>query len=534
MKKYSMKIMIIDDEPLIRIGMKTIVPWEKNGYEIVGDVGDGEEAIKLAEITRPDIILVDIVMPGMDGLSLISEIKKKLPEIKFIILSNKESLLYYKQAIHLGVSEYITKGSVNAEDILATVERVAGEIKKKRVFIEDKNSEYYYANQNIILAEYLNLILQGKKVEEEEIRNRLILHNINLSDSCLYILVIAVGTDLEEPGFVRKEKIYRLLGVYNEIINDFGIGFVFTNFEGYITALIGLTEKTNQIKDLEYFCSRLHQTTEQLFDEKISIGISSRVWKIKDLLIGYNEGRVMLGNMFFDRLGENYFFSESEKNIYTDKFLQPVRQILNISSVWEMDQALLLIDNFFNDMLASPRLNKIAVKSVLARILYHFAELTQKISPGNEKLIKIEQEIQNTLENAGSISKLLNQSREIFIKINLINKELFENSHTRIAEGVDEYIYDNYKKKILLQEIADHIGFSSSYISKIYHKQTGQTVTEKIMTVKVLNSVDLLIKNETLSSIAEQLSFSSQSHYIKTFKHIMGKTPGHYIKDLNK
>jgi len=529
-----MKIMIIDDEPLIRIGMKTIVPWEKNGYEIVGDVGDGEEAIKVAEKTRPDIILIDIVMPGMDGLTVIGEIKKRLPEIKFIILSNKEDLLYYKKAIHLGVSEYITKGFVNAEDIFNAVESVAGEIKKKRVFIEDKNSEYYYANHNIILAEYLNLILQGKEVKEDEIQNRLVLHNINLAESSIYILVIAVESDIEEPGFIQKERVYRLLGVYNEIISDFGIGFVFTNFEGYITALIGLTDKENEIEDLEYFCSRLHETTDQLFDEKISIGISSQIQRIKDIIIGYNEGRGMLGNIFFDRFGGNYYYAEKQKNTNTDKLMQPVRQILNISSVWEIDKALILIDKLFQDLLDSPSLNKTAVKSLLARILYHFAELTRRIASGNDKLYKIEQDIQYTLEKSGNIRKLLINSKDIISRIAIIIKDLYRNSNTRIAEGVDDYINDNYKMRILLHEIADSIGFSSSYISKIYHKQTGQTITEKIMTVKVLNSVNLLMDNATLSNIAEEFSFSSQSHYIKTFKHVMGKTPGQYIRDIKK
>ena len=123
-----MKVLIIDDEPLARIGMRSIIPWEKNGFNLVGEAGNGIEGLEMAKRYSPDIILVDIIMPEMDGIEFIRRVKPILPDSKIIIMSCMNEIQYYQEAIHLGVSEYILKDKINPQEILETVGRVADEL----------------------------------------------------------------------------------------------------------------------------------------------------------------------------------------------------------------------------------------------------------------------------------------------------------------------------------------------------------------------------------------------------------------------
>lgn len=106
------KVLIIDDEPLVRVGMKSIIPWEEHGYMIAGEAGNGVSGLEKIFECKPDLVLIDIMMPLKDGLTVIAEAKKGGFGGKFIILSCVSEFEYLQKAIHLGVSSYILKSAV--------------------------------------------------------------------------------------------------------------------------------------------------------------------------------------------------------------------------------------------------------------------------------------------------------------------------------------------------------------------------------------------------------------------------------------
>ena len=111
------KIFLVEDELIIRNGIKNSIDWEKEGYEFVGEASDGELAYPLIKKTKPDILITDIKMPFMDGLQLSELIKKELPGIKIMILSGYNEFEYAQKAISIGVTDYLLK-PVNAEQLM--------------------------------------------------------------------------------------------------------------------------------------------------------------------------------------------------------------------------------------------------------------------------------------------------------------------------------------------------------------------------------------------------------------------------------
>ncbi|MCQ2524771.1 MAG: response regulator, partial [Lachnospiraceae bacterium] len=118
-----MKVFLVEDEYIIREGIKNIINWEGNGYTFCGEAADGELALPLISKTQPDIVITDIKMPFMDGLELSRLIKQKYPNIEIIILSGYDEFDYAKQGISIGVAQYLLK-PISGADLLKAVNEV--------------------------------------------------------------------------------------------------------------------------------------------------------------------------------------------------------------------------------------------------------------------------------------------------------------------------------------------------------------------------------------------------------------------------
>ena len=127
MKEYC-KVLIVDDEYIMRQGMKHMLEWEKEGFTIVGEASNGEEALELIEKLKPHIILSDIVMPVINGMEFSQIVQEKYPEIQIIILSSFDNFEYVKTTLLSGVVDYILKPTLNPADLLITMNKAVERI----------------------------------------------------------------------------------------------------------------------------------------------------------------------------------------------------------------------------------------------------------------------------------------------------------------------------------------------------------------------------------------------------------------------
>ena len=126
-----LKVFLVEDETIIREGLRDIIPWQQYGYILVGDAGDGEQALPMIRETRPDVLITDIKMPFMDGLALSSLVNKELPGTKIIIISGYDDFEYARQAIRIGVEQYLLKPITKAT-LTATLSEVREKIENER------------------------------------------------------------------------------------------------------------------------------------------------------------------------------------------------------------------------------------------------------------------------------------------------------------------------------------------------------------------------------------------------------------------
>jgi two-component system response regulator YesN len=524
--------MILEDEPLARIGMKTIIPWEEHGYHIVGEASDGREAIEVATACKPDIILVDIVLPEMNGLDFISTIKSVLRSTKFIILSNWEDLKYYRKAIRLGVSEYIVKSAVQPQEILEIVDRVSREIRKQRVFEDSEKEVFCYESDMVILSEFLNKILEGEITDETLIQEKIALYNLDFNDSYLYVLVMELHSNDDNGSSEDEMKSGTLLSVCNEIIRDVASGVLFRSYEGMFTALVGLAKDKHYRENLDYLTHRLHETVFQIFDYPLSIGVSERLSSFCDIVAGYSQGEAALERVFFEGPGKTFYYrKESEENTKTrDGAIEECfHTIVSTASLLEIPDILEQISSLENMLRSDPSVTRHEAREIFADILYHFKELSRSVSVEDE-LTEMLASPFDIVESSQTLEELTGKTRLVLNQIKRCLDTRYAGTAQRLVNKVNQFIGEHFSEKITLEAIAGYIHFSPSYISRVYKQETGITVHERVVQVKIEKSKELLLQKHTLASIAEELNFSSESYFIKVFKEHTGQTPGHFLK----
>ena len=131
-----LKVFLVEDEIVMREGIKKNIQWEKEGFEFVGEASDGELAYPLIQKTRPDILITDIRMPFMDGLELSRLVKQELPDTKIMILSGYDEFEYAKEAINIGITDYLVK-PISGAKLLEAVKKVAQIVEEEKEISSD-------------------------------------------------------------------------------------------------------------------------------------------------------------------------------------------------------------------------------------------------------------------------------------------------------------------------------------------------------------------------------------------------------------
>ena len=193
------RIILVDDEEEVRQSIIRKINWTEAGFQVVGDAENGEDAMEKVEALEPDLILTDIRMPYMDGLTLAEKVRQKYPSIKIVIFSGYDDFEYAKQAIKLNVTEYILK-PVNVEELTAILKRIKSNLDEE---IEQKRNvsllrENYIKSLPILREQFINELI-SYPVPEETVADRLQEYDIPLAGAKKWV---AAAIDIE-PEEIR-------------------------------------------------------------------------------------------------------------------------------------------------------------------------------------------------------------------------------------------------------------------------------------------------------------------------------------------
>ena len=290
-----MKVFLVDDEIVIREGIRESFPWAETDYTLIGEAPDGEMALPMIRDTNPDIVITDIRMPFMDGLSLCTVLKEQMPWIGIIILSGYDEFEYARQCIKLGVREYLLK-PINAKDLRQSLDKVSAQIEAERETRAHAESlRARMENGGAFLKEKLISVLFSEESMEEDADNALQqLRSMGCPVNAPFYAVVDAAFEPVSEGQAEASS-----------LTESSVGSVFSSGSRTGTRLLVLGDTAADAEERAYaFASSLVNRLEQAGCKTIHVGIGDIVERPGDIFKSFKAAR-HIRHLLAERTDEN-------------------------------------------------------------------------------------------------------------------------------------------------------------------------------------------------------------------------------------
>lgn len=525
------KILIADDDEIICRGLSVCIEWDKHGIEVVGAVYDGEVALEYVEKYRPDIVIVDINMPFVDGIEFSYIVRERYPEIKIIILTAIKEFECAKQAIELQVFSYITKPFNNTE-ILETVLKASQEIEKEKQYRNE-----IIANISAIREEYLEDLIVNGVVDEEKIE----MCNIHSGDSYFQTAILyfenvnknqrpfqefAIDSVVKTRGFNDKIKTclkqYDNLKVFSlinrvVILREYKIK---EEQEKFVCDLQEIVSSLNREMDLLLFCG-VGRIYHGIFEIHFSYEEA-----IRALEESYNFGSQSV--VLYEESQQNSTEYQVKFQIYKSKICEAI-QAGNYESINEE------LRNMFGKIKKSRVLNIPFLRVMMIELIL----FSYKAAEDDKVYAQLVEEMGVLLRRLMQANNLLDIEEIVtgcFKKLSDYLESRDSNEYEEVVELALDYMKKNYNNsELMLRDVAGEVHISANYLSSLFKQFQGNSYINCLNHIRLEQAKKLLV-NRTVKmyEIAFKTGFNSSQYFSSCFKKSTGMTPGEYRQKFLK
>lgn len=532
----EIKVFLVEDEMVIRRGIKNSIDWEKEGYIFCGEASDGELAYPMIIKEKPDILITDIRMPFMDGLELCKLVKKELPNIKILILSGYDEFDYAKEAIRLGVTGYLLK-PISSGKLLEALNGVSESIRREK---EDKD----------LVRKYMEEMRENTEHEKQKFFEQMIAGNLSMADALetgkkyemnlsagMYNLLLfrfTLGKENRKSGELLGEAEYAIekLTERLEYVFEFQRGV-----EGWAFLLMAdneeqMSERVKELsKDLEEIMK--NYSTIAYFG-----GIGQPVARLRELEESFREAERALAARFTMELNRII----SVEDIRMAQNVDTLDDI-EITSFGEIEKTRTMLEKFLNngaedeiDEFVDVYINELPeenLKSVLMRqyiimdayiVMMSFCE---KIEGIEGEMQAQSEELKNSMKTIQTLEEIKNYIRMLLKKIIGVRDTISGRRYSDIIEIAKDQIRKTYMSdEISLNTIAAEVGMSPSYFSSIFSKEMGKTFVEYLTEIRMDRAKELLMcSSMKTSEIGYEVGYKDPHYFSYIFKKTQNCTP---------
>nr|WP_302142766.1 response regulator [uncultured Schaedlerella sp.] len=530
------KAMIVEDDQLYRYEIRNFIDWEKNGYTIIGEAMNGKHALQLIEQEVPDVVFTDISMPGMNGISLIREMRRSYPYIKIVVLSSYDDFCFVKDAMKLGAIDYILKHEMKKEEFCSFLKQLNGMLLKDQ---EEKRAELFLEeNKYRIAHEYLRDILNGQIPEEEQLLKNMKSLDLEVDHSMLAVMDIRFYKELCPVKGVGERKKIDFMNRQDISFSPQSILLKIHDYEYAVLKFFG--KERSQIRVYDQICEEAKRFARAIEKNEVglySIGISDTLPGWRFLKQAYDQSVHAAERKFFQGYGKILFYSSMDsRHRHMENMEEGYYQnLLKLLEEGRMDTALNRVKEYFAYMEACDFENE-RVKDELLRHLNLIYKVTIEEKIGFERISGEFSVNQNLLDRMDTSENALYFLTEYMEKLKAsLNYTLPTGhlTHKKEILSIKKYIENNYMNEINLNLLSEELNFTPSYICKIFKKNTGMHIKEYLNQIRI-EQAKRLIKQTNLKvyEIAEMVGFSRTSYFCTTFKKVTGVKISEYKESL--
>ena len=542
-----LKIFLAEDEVVVRETIKRMIPWEELGFELVGEAADGEMALPLLIRQQPDLLITDIKMPFMDGLTLARLAKKEIPGLKVVILSGYDDFNYAKQAIGIGVEDYLLKPITKN----ALIERLS-EI-RRRYEHEKTQKEYYEKFQREMQAYEKNSsrdffeALVGGSMDMMEVYKRAEKLGLDIVAEAYNVLIFTMNCDEDFSG--QRDEYSSWEAESLELLENFFAGhssaMLFrSNIFSYGVLLKGQRETIEEntracVDEIRKILSRqdgrrewflaVGQSVERLSQIQKSYHTASRAFSQRYL---YDENILYYDEM--ETMEHPGGQAETEDNAYLQKVdvnaLNPaiLQKFLSNGLQEETEN---FVKDYFYAIGQEPMESLVFRNYVILNVRFSVISFIKGLGCDTNEMESADTE-EVLAESGKNMESAIAYAKKMISQAIEIRDQNSGNKNRSILKTAVDFIDSHYMEEdISLNTVANVANVSSNHFSALFSQNMGQTFIEYLTTLRMNKAKELLRCTGMRSSeIAGEIGYKDAHYFSYLFKKTQGMTPSDYRK----
>ncbi len=526
------KVILVDDEEEVREAIRKRINWEEIGFTVVGTAENGEEALELAEACEPDVVMTDIQMPFMDGLTLLKKLKEKLPDLRSVIFSGYDDFEYAKEAIRLESEEYILK-PVDADELRAIFTRIKDRLDeqmKQRRNVEQL-SKYYEEIRPMMKEQLIIGLLEGRELQFDlERYQKDYDFQIESAFYCAGAFRITPLKDNSEE-LNRNLMAVSLKQIVVERFKDVLPieALVYLDTVCVLARLKGTAQFNDFVNEMDRVCKVAHRS----LDANVSAGIGRVYGNAESIHTSFLEAKDAFHHRIF--VGENQAICINDvdpscplEDYVSEKQIRHIMRQVKVGTKESLKEEI----RQFVDKLKRTNVNLSQLQIFYAEFVVELLRLSRghNISPTETGFgsINTNEELEGFSSMDAFADRLIELTGILWEKIS--NGRL--DTTKKLAEDAKQYIADHYSEsKLSVDEICSHLGVGTSYFSSVFKKETGVSFVTYLTDLRMTEAQRLLDTTDEKSYIiAGMVGYDEPNYFSYVFKKHFGISPSKYRK----
>lgn len=534
-----LKVFLVEDEFIVRNGIKNSINWEKEGFSFVGEASDGELAYPLIKDLHPDILITDIRMPFMDGIELSEQVHELYPEIRIIILSGYGEFTYAQKAIKIGVEEYLLK-PISSAQLLESVKKVAGVIVKER---EEQQLLKQYAdgakeNRQRDWSKFM-MKLMTQDVSVMQVLQQQKEFSVDLNAGAYGVMLFKLRKKGDEIGY-SEQAVIAMDAVKSYLEQESDLYFMENGIEGLILLLTGQDKLrvSNRMEEAAHSLDRIVRSKENL---EYFGSMGTVVTRLNELKKSYYYAK----KRYILRFMRDWNRFEKQEKDATGSILENsscmdpsylvtmghrrelVEKFLKVGTIEEVEGFL----SSYLENLGESNIQSLIFRQYVAMDFYMCViGYEEQMSLDDSKLTRKKMDINQIARQIDTVDKLKTYLTQL-LKNNIIRRE--EKVGRRYSDLIDDarrYIDQHYaEEEISLNQVARVVNMSPSYFSLVFGREAGQTFVEYLTALRMDKAKELLMCSSLRTSeIGYEVGYKDPHYFSYIFKKTQKCAPKEY------
>lgn len=520
----SYNIYIVEDEYMLREYIKTSPIWTNSPYTLCGDSSNGEDAWEEIRSLPVDILLTDIKMPFMDGLTLSRMIREHRPEIKIIILSGYDDFSYAKQALALGVTDYLLK-PLKPEDLLTALNRTAQALDKERRQLQAIKALQEIANESLELSyqKFLSQLCRGLLPEQRIISESQRLHipiNAAYYTGCILAIHELRRAETDEDAYLSFLDCSQVIRLFSK---EHSNCFWYTERSEEFCLVITGNSREHVLDTAHSYLSTLLLSLADTLQLTHTIAvIGSPTESIHELHLSMTSANIVYAMLHTSESTQTVFLADNYSHAFSSMQYSSVEKQLFRSLLISgtRDDVPRVVEILIKNLQNAPR-SQLYLSYIYLDILTSFSDFIKELGPSHTMIpeVNIHNIAQMFCFNQ-DLAKFKNALSNLATQAIVYRESCSDKRNDSIVKEARDYIVGHFSNPNLdLGAVAKHVSITPSYLSTLFRQETGQCFIDFLTSLRISRAKELLQTTQMRTcDIAFEVGYTDQNYFSKLFK----------------